>query len=100
VVVEDTDLGRQITSQSEVMAATLDTPQDARPHILSIRVNDTRLEEIRWNEKPFPELVGDALEAKAKLTPADYAGEFGAFTRKSHATYGNVQLLLYERRSR
>jgi hypothetical protein len=97
-VVIEGDRGPQITAQYEVASTTLDTPLDARPYLLSIRVSDDRLEEIRWNEKPFPELVGDALDARAKLAPADHVGQFGAFNRKSHAVYGNVQLLLYERR--
>jgi hypothetical protein len=100
VWIEEADGRPKVTRQLEVMSATLDTPMDARPYLLSIRVGASRLEEIRWNDKPFPDLVGAKLEATAKLTPADYVGEFGAFNNKSHAVFGNVQLYLYERRSR
>ena len=80
--------------------AYLDTPADGFPHILAIQVTGNRLGEVRWNERPFPELVGDKVEAKGKITPADYQGQFGGFNRKSQAVYGNVQLLLYERKSK
>jgi hypothetical protein len=98
--IEDTRHGTAVTIESEVATAYLDTPADGWPHILAIRVDGRRLGEVRWNERPFPELVGGEVEAKGKLTPADYAGQFGGFNRKSQAVYGNVQLLLYERRSR
>jgi len=97
--VEDTRHGKALTVESEVATAYLDTPADGWPHILAIHVGGTRLTEVRWNERPFPELVGEAVEAKGKFTPADYDGHFGGFNRKSQAVYGNVQLLLYERRS-
>jgi hypothetical protein len=90
--------GAAKTKHIEVKSATLDSPTRGHQYLLSVEVKNGRLSEVRWNGKPFPEIVGAHLEDQAVLKDADYVGEFGGFNHRSTSLFSKVQVMLYERR--
>ena len=82
----------------EVKSATLEPPIRGHQYLLSVEVKNGRLSEVRWNGKPFPEIVGANLEEQEALKDEDYVGEFGGFNRRSTSLFSKVQVMPYERR--
>jgi hypothetical protein len=77
-------------------SAKLNPPFDATGYHLEIEVRQGRLRQVLWNKQRL-EFIGD--EIIAKVTEADYVGQFGTFNQGSQSVFSNIRFMICERKT-